>query len=162
MTTRAAQPSPRCMVRRASQEVFVDLSVYGLASMCPAGACVQTWDSCTNVVMSVDKLSMRSPSRRQSQARSWMMRIMRSDSTSDHWATMRGNSVHRKPSQLGRKERISQKRRRPAITDPSRAAPPCKSLLAGDPIIGNIRFTSRERQEQAALEKSKGGEPGGL
>ena len=28
---------------------------------------------------------------------------------------------------------------------PSRAAPLCKSLLAGDPIIGNIRFTSHER-----------------
>ena len=42
---------------------------------------------------------------------------MRSDSTSEHWARMPGNSVHRKPNQLGRKERIGQKRRRPAITD---------------------------------------------
>ncbi len=81
----------------------------------------------TNLVMSVDKPSMRSSSRRQSQARSWMMRIMRSDSTSQHWARMPGNSVHRKPNQLGRKERIGQKHRRPAITDPSRAAPLCKS-----------------------------------
>jgi hypothetical protein len=30
-----------------------------------------------------------------------------------------------------------------SITDPSRAAPLCKSFLAGDPIIGNIRFTSQ-------------------
>jgi len=44
-----------------------------------------------------------------------MMRIMRSDSTSEHWARMPGNSVRRKRSQLGRKERIGQKRRKPAI-----------------------------------------------
>src|SRR5260370_13126661 len=46
-----------------------------------------------------------------------MIRIMRSNSTSEHWARMPGNSVYRKPNQLGRKERIGQKRRRPAITD---------------------------------------------
>ena len=79
--------------------------------------CAHAGSSCTNLVMSVDKPSMRSSSRRQSQARSWMIRIMRSNSTSEHWARMPGNSVHRKPNQLGRKERIGQKRRRPAITD---------------------------------------------
>jgi hypothetical protein len=71
--------------------------------------CAHAGVSSTNLVMSVDKPSMRSSSRRQSQARSWMTRIMRSDSTSEHWARMPGNSVYRKPDQLSRKERIASK-----------------------------------------------------
>jgi hypothetical protein len=75
------------------------LEVIGLV-LGTAFRCAYAGSSCTNLVMSVDKPSMRSSSRRQPQARSWMMRIMRSDSRSEHWARMPCNSVYRaRPAQ---------------------------------------------------------------
>jgi hypothetical protein len=119
------------------------LEVIGLV-LGTAFRCAHAGASCTNLVMSVDKPSMRSSSWRQSKARSWMMRIMRSDSRSEHWARMPCNSVYRaRPAQP--KGTNWPKASKASHYRPSRAAPLCKSLLAGDPIIGNIRFTSHER-----------------
>jgi hypothetical protein len=59
---------------------------------------LQAASSWANAVISADKPSIRSSSRRQSPASSSMMRIMRGDSTSARWARMIGSSVRRKRS----------------------------------------------------------------